>query len=229
MSDHLRSLMADDETRSAIPDVGAVWAAGRRRRAHGRIRRGAVAVVVLAGLIGGGWVAQTGNGSESIEVATTPDPGKDPGQPLPTASTAVPVPEPSDPDVTTGSPSGPGDGARWRVNPDAPPSRTSTAFDVGVMRIGCAGGMTGEVLEPEVEFTSTAITITYEVEPLGTGAVPPCPGNDTVTVRLDLGQRVGDRALVDGGCRERRPVLTLPLDPEFGCNSGGLDTVRWPA
>lgn len=78
----------------------------------------------------------------------------------------------------------------------------TTAFTVMVKRVGCNGGSTGEVQEPEVEVDDDKVTISFTVLP-----VPPeasCPDNDEVAYEVELPDPVGDRELVDGGCDEGR-------------------------
>jgi len=66
--------------------------------------------------------------------------------------------------------------------------------------------------EPLVRFTATEIIIAYTVEPLPYGAYT-CQGNPSVPNRVNLGEPIGDRVLVDGNCRTETD--------DSGC-------VRWP-
>lgn len=113
-----------------------------------------------------------------------------------------------------------GDGAVWTVSPGMVTS-DSTEVVAEVRRLGCAGGMTGRVLEPKVVVRGDEIVITFEVAtPIGrlnTGIV--CASNDVKTFVVNLGEPVGDRRLVDGACERRSPVR----DP--WCADDG---VRWP-
>jgi hypothetical protein len=113
-----------------------------------------------------------------------------------------------------------GDGAVWMVSPGMVTS-DSTEVVAEVRRLGCAGGMTGRVLEPKVVVRGDEIVITFEVAtPIGrlnTGIV--CASNDVKSFVVNLGEPVGDRRLVDGACERRSPVR----DP--WCADDG---VRWP-
>jgi len=109
------------------------------------------------------------------------------------------------------------DPAIWSVEPDAIDA-TTTGFTALVTRAGCNGGDTGEVREPSISLGKSEIEVTFEVEPAPDG-YQLCPGNDAVAVVVDLGEPIGDRALIDGLCVEGRAAATT------GVCSGG--PVRW--
>jgi hypothetical protein len=94
---------------------------------------------------------------------------------------------------------GQGDPAVWAVDPANPTTASSTSFTALVMRIGCAGGRTGEVFEPTINADEDEVIITFTVAPISGDQT--CPGNDAVPVVVDLGEPIGDRRLVDGACR----------------------------
>jgi len=108
-----------------------------------------------------------------------------------------------------------GDTATWTVDVDDPPTAGSSSFTALVTRVGCGGGRTGEVLRPEVGVTETEVVLTFTVAALEGPA--PCPGNDAVPTVVDLGTPLGDRLLVDGGCRTEPDAAPLCAD----------DGVRW--
>lgn len=108
-----------------------------------------------------------------------------------------------------------GDPATWELTGDVTPE--SHALELGVTRLGCAGGVTGEVLEPQVVYEDDRIVITVDVATLGDGAYT-CPGNDVVPVVVELDEPVGERTLVDGAC----------LDGEAATTSFCGDELRWP-
>ncbi len=112
----------------------------------------------------------------------------------------------------------PGDAAVWTTAPDAPPAPTASTFTALVSRLGCHGGVTGEVLRPGVVAGADEVVVTFTVEAAGTGDQD-CPSNDVVPYVVDVGVAIGDRALVDGSCRPGGPAETTTFcDP---------DGVRW--
>ncbi|MEM9203138.1 MAG: hypothetical protein AAGC53_15885 [Actinomycetota bacterium] len=95
--------------------------------------------------------------------------------------------------------SGSGDPAVWAVDPADPPTESSESFTALVMRVGCAGGRTGEVLEPTVDIGDDEIIIVFTVAAIS--GDQECPGNDVARVVVEVGEPIGDRPLVDGTCR----------------------------
>jgi hypothetical protein len=93
-----------------------------------------------------------------------------------------------------------GEPAAWVPDPSHPASADDEAFTALVHRVGCNDGTTGTVYPPEVEITATEVIVVFTVEPAPPGAHT-CPGNDEVAFEVQLGQPLGDRALVDGICR----------------------------
>lgn len=110
-----------------------------------------------------------------------------------------------------------GDTATWTVRDPAAISEASTALEVEVVRLGCASGVTGEVLPADVTYHRYEIVIRIDVAPLGQ-AGGDCQENDAVPVTLELTEPVGNRKLVDAACLEGEAV-----DTSF-CESD----VRWP-
>lgn len=102
----------------------------------------------------------------------------------------------------------------WELTAD--PSPSSTSIDVGVSRLECASGVTGEVLAPRVTVEDERIVITTPVADNGSDEGE-CPGNDIVPLTVDLGEAIGDRLLVDGAC-----LSTEAADTTFCENE-----VRW--
>lgn len=152
--------------------------------------------------------------------------GGEPARPAPhtgAASTAAAV---------TTAPSQPagGDTAMWGLDPELvdagfppadgsdPISAAATSFVAYVTRLGCAAGVTGEVLAPSITTTDTDVIVTFAVEPLADDVVYTCPANDVVAAEVELGQAIGERRLVDGACRSGDAAGTT------FCVDGG---VRW--
>jgi hypothetical protein len=113
---------------------------------------------------------------------------------------------------TTEQPSG--SPAVWVPDPARPVDSGNTTIAALVTRLGCNGGITGTVYPPAVEITATEAIVTFTVEP-NPGAHT-CPSNDQVPFEVDLGQPLGDRALVDGSCRtpDGAALRTSFCDPD---------------
>ncbi|WP_152189585.1 hypothetical protein [Georgenia satyanarayanai] len=109
-----------------------------------------------------------------------------------------------------------GDLATWELADPRVVTAETRSLDVRVTRAGCSGGITGQVLEPRVQYEDGRVVVTTEVEPLGDGTWA-CPSNDAVTVRVELDEPLRDRDLVDGAC----------LAAESGSVRLCEDAVRW--
>lgn len=101
--------------------------------------------------------------------------------------------------VTAAPPRADGEAAVWEVDPAEEIDESSTTFTALVSRLGCNGGVTGQVLDPVVESDATQVVVRFAVAPKEPGAAN-CQGNDLVPVEVDLGEPLGDRSLVDGEC-----------------------------
>lgn len=121
-----------------------------------------------------------------------------------------------DPAGTTTNSSG-GTTATWSLISDDVTAE-STTFDIGVMRVECAGGETGTVLDPVIDYEDDRILIEARVETLADGAYN-CLGNSVVPLTIELDEPIGERSLVDGVCH-------VPGGGIGGDCEG--DGVRWP-
>jgi hypothetical protein len=92
-----------------------------------------------------------------------------------------------------------GERAVWDIDPDNPPSSESSTFTALVTGVSCNNGITDEVLRPGVDPGEATIVITFNVALPSSGAAF-CPGNPPERYQVDLGEPIGDRRLVDGGC-----------------------------
>lgn len=90
--------------------------------------------------------------------------------------------------------------AVWRIAPGADVDEGSTRIDVLVSRAGCNNGVTGEVLEPDVEESADEVVVTFRVSP-GQPSEASCPGNVEEPWTVVLTDPLGGRRLVDGDCR----------------------------
>jgi hypothetical protein len=110
-----------------------------------------------------------------------------------------------------------GDVATWVLTDPASVDGDTQALEIEVTRLGCASGVTGEVLEPSVEYDDDRIVITVDVAPFGDQAAD-CQGNDAVPVTVTLDEPIGARELVDGACLEGEAVSTAFCE----------EPARWP-
>jgi hypothetical protein len=109
----------------------------------------------------------------------------------------------------------PGDGALGQLPQGAVVTSDDTSLMIEVTRLSCAGGVTGEVLEPAVSFTESEVVIVARVGEIEGDQT--CPSNDWVPITVDLSEPIGERKLVDGEC------LLGDSDRISDC----VDAVRW--
>lgn len=88
--------------------------------------------------------------------------------------------------------------ATWRLSPDEAPTSDSRTIRVLLTERACASGRSpeGRVLEPQIEYRVDAIFITLRVR--SRAGAQECPGNPEYPLTIELGEPLGDRALVDG-------------------------------
>lgn len=108
------------------------------------------------------------------------------------------------------------DAAVWELDRGEPPTRFSARFTALVTRLGCSGGVTGEVFGPRVDVRATEIVVTFTVAPLKADAYT-CMGNDRVARTVIVGEPIGARRVVDGGCQGEAKSTSF-------CEDGA---VRW--
>lgn len=82
-------------------------------------------------------------------------------------------------------------------------------LEVMVLERECASGQraTGRIKEPKVERDERQVIVTFTVEPVGEAT---CPSNPPTPHRLDLGEPLGQRQLLDGGTEP--PRAPIPAD-----------------
>jgi hypothetical protein len=91
------------------------------------------------------------------------------------------------------------DTAVWFLKEDQILQASSTRFTALVLRSGCNGGVTGQVLAPQIRFSDSEVVVTFTVA----SDQPPggdCQMNDLVPYEVDLGELLQGRTLVDGEC-----------------------------
>ncbi|AIY03931.1 hypothetical protein ART_4332 [Arthrobacter sp. PAMC 25486] len=94
---------------------------------------------------------------------------------------------------------GSGDPGQWQLLDPSEVTPEAITLQLGVSRVGCAGGATGEVLKPQVTFEGGRIIIQTDVAPLPEGAYT-CQSNDLVPITVELQEPVGNRELLDARC-----------------------------
>ncbi len=109
-----------------------------------------------------------------------------------------------------------GDVATWSLAPEELLDPKTTFLIVEVTRLGCASGITGTVLDPQIQYDETQVLLRTDVERIGPGAHE-CQGNDAVPVEIHLDQPLGVRELVDAACLQGEAVGTA------ACS----EAVRW--
>jgi hypothetical protein len=111
-----------------------------------------------------------------------------------------------------------GDAAVWWLSGDSELTSKTSSFTAIVSRLGCNSGVTGNVLEPQLDYGDTQVVVTFEVE-LASGGAHFCQSNREVPYEVVLLEPVGDRELVDGACLAEGEARTTSH-----CAQGG---VRW--
>ncbi len=96
---------------------------------------------------------------------------------------------------------GPGLGpAEWAFDPAQPrPDASTQVFDALVTELSCNSGQPadGRIVGPEIIRTADQVLVIFAVRPRP--GAHDCPSNPSTRVRVDLGEPVGERALLDGG------------------------------
>lgn len=120
----------------------------------------------------------------------------------------------------TSEPSVPGgDPASWRLlDPDSVTVESRT-LRVGVTRTDCAGGHTGQVLEPVVTYEDARVLIRTDVEPLPDGNYT-CQGNEEVEIEVALDEPLGHRDLLDAACHDTDVVAPCDTIIQWGYPRG---------
>ena len=115
------------------------------------------------------------------------------------------------------SPAPAGDVAFWETDPSQPPEANARSFTALVRRLGCASGVTGDVLQPRVVESEREVVVTFTVAPQSDGGL--CPMNKAVPYSVKLAAALGARSLRDGTCD------APPANTTAAC----LSPQRWPS
>lgn len=108
--------------------------------------------------------------------------------------------------------------ATWELSDPDSVSPDDAVIEIGVQRLGCASGETGEIVDVGVDLGEDHVVIEAAVEPLEGPA--DCPSNEVVPTDVDLGESIGDRELVDGVCEHERAAETTMCDTSVRWSEG---------
>lgn len=101
----------------------------------------------------------------------------------------------------------------WQLDESATPESDSHEVAIAVSRVGCSSGATGQVAQTSVALESDRIVITALWElpsgPVDSDVEYSCQLGRAVPVVVQLGEELGKRELVDGGCLQGRGVGTV--------------------
>lgn len=109
-----------------------------------------------------------------------------------------------------------GDPGVWELYDAESVTPATSVLNIGVTRLDCNSGVTGNALEPKVSYEQARILIETDVEPQRPQAAT-CQSNNYVRVRLELSEPIGDRQLVDASC----------LNGDADHTSFCFEPVRW--
>lgn len=90
--------------------------------------------------------------------------------------------------------------AEWAFDPSQPkPGAATQVFDVLVTEMSCNGGQPadGRIVGPQIVRSADTVLVIFAVRPLPGGHT--CQSNPSTRTRVDLGEPLGDRKLLDGG------------------------------
>jgi hypothetical protein len=101
--------------------------------------------------------------------------------------------------------------ASWWIDPAAgSPDADATFVSAFVLEEACASGKSpaGRVLPPVIAASDTAISVLIAVRKRPGGQ--DCPGNSPLAIKVDLGEAIGDRKLLDAGEFPPRDATVIP-------------------
>ncbi len=114
--------------------------------------------------------------------------------------------EPSDSNRESASAERPAVGT-WQLSNTDEVHADSTTVHLRVTRLGCSGGETGSVLQPELSYETDRIVIRTPVASLPSGNYT-CQSNDSVPLTVQLSEAIGRRELVDMECADGPAIST---------------------
>ena len=90
--------------------------------------------------------------------------------------------------------------AEWAFDPTQPkPGAATQVFDALVTEMSCNGGQPadGRIVGPQIVRSADTVLVIFAVRPRPGGHT--CQSNPSTRIRVDLGEPLGDRKLLDGG------------------------------
>lgn len=96
--------------------------------------------------------------------------------------------------------------ATWEVSSPEAVGPEDDSLEIGVSRVGCANGETGEIVGLDVDPGEDRVVIEATVEAFEGEAA--CPANEVVPAVVELDEPLSDRKLVDGACAHERAAGT---------------------
>lgn len=105
----------------------------------------------------------------------------------------------------------------WALVQGSRPGADTRRFTAAVSRLGCNGGVTGQVYPPSVAYEEARVVVTFAVVAVTGNAT--CQGNRSKPFEVVLAEPIGDRQLFDGQC--------LTGSPGEGTSFCEPDGVRW--
>jgi len=112
----------------------------------------------------------------------------------------------------------PADTGSWRLLNAKQVTAESTTIRIGVTRNACASGITGKVLEPQVQVEASRIVIRAVLEAQKPGGYF-CPSNNIVPITVKLPGPIGHHNLFDAVCLDSHQSTMPWCDDDQG--------VRW--
>ena len=91
--------------------------------------------------------------------------------------------------------------AEWAFDPAQPkPDATTQVFDAMVTEMSCNSGQPadGRIVGPQIVKSADTVLVIFAVRPRP-GDFQTCPSNPSTRIRVDLGEPLGERELLDGG------------------------------
>lgn len=109
----------------------------------------------------------------------------------------------------------PGAEGVWELLHPTEVSPESKSIEIGVIRLACAGGETGEIAKPLVGYEQDRVVIRADVvPPADLEAANDCQGNNSVPVTVHFDEALGNRELIDGACIAGEARTTSFCEPE---------------
>lgn len=90
--------------------------------------------------------------------------------------------------------------AEWAFDPAQPkPGAATQVFDAMVLEMSCNSGQPadGRIVGPQIVKTADTVLVIFAVRPRP--GAQSCPSNPSTRIRVDLGEHLGQRTLLDGG------------------------------